>query len=241
MSLLFNMLSKFVIAFLPRSKCLLISWQKLPSPAVLKPKKIKSLAVSIVSPSICHKAMELDAMILVLWMLSFKPAFLFFFFTFINRLFSFSLLSALKVVSSHIQSYWHFSWQSCFQLELQSSLTFHMMYSAHKLNKHGDNIQPWHTPFPIWSQFVVPCPVLTNCCFLTCIQISQEADRVFWYSQLFKSPQQLVVIYIVKGFSIVSEADVFLEFLPPAPISGSSAFSKSSLYIWKFSVHYCWS
>ena len=113
-SLLFNMLSRFVIAFLPRSKCLLISWQKLPSAGVLKPKKIKSLTVSIVSPSICHKVMELNAMILVLWMLSFKPAFPFFFFTFINRLFSFSLLSAIRVVSSHIRGYWYFSWQSWF-------------------------------------------------------------------------------------------------------------------------------
>ena len=65
MSLLFNMLSRFVIAFLPRSKCLLISWLQSPSTVILEPKKIKSDTISIVSPPICHEVMELDAMILV--------------------------------------------------------------------------------------------------------------------------------------------------------------------------------
>ena len=75
MSLLFNMLSRFVIAFLPRSKRLLISWLQSPSAVILEPKKIKSVTVSTFSPSICHKVMGPDAMILVFWMLSFKPAF----------------------------------------------------------------------------------------------------------------------------------------------------------------------
>ena len=70
MSLLFNMLCRFVIAFLPRSKHLLISWLQLQSAVILKPKNIKSLTVSIVSPSICHEMMGPDAMILVFWMLS---------------------------------------------------------------------------------------------------------------------------------------------------------------------------
>ena len=65
MSLLFNMLSMFVIAFLPKSKCLLISWLQSPSAVILEPKKIKSVTVSIFYPSICHEVMELDAMILV--------------------------------------------------------------------------------------------------------------------------------------------------------------------------------
>ena len=65
MSLLFNMLSRLVITFLPRSKCLLISWVQSPSAVILEPPKIKSVTVSIVSPSICHEMMELDAMILV--------------------------------------------------------------------------------------------------------------------------------------------------------------------------------
>ena len=100
MSLLFNMLSRLVIAFLPRSKHLLISWLKSPSAVILKPKKIKSVTVSIVSPSICYEVMGLDAMILFIWMLSFKPAFSLSSFTFIKRLFSSSLLSAIRVVSS---------------------------------------------------------------------------------------------------------------------------------------------
>ena len=65
MSLLFNMLSRLVIAFLPRSKCLLISWLQLPPAVILEPPKIKSLTVSTVSPSICHEVMGPDAMILV--------------------------------------------------------------------------------------------------------------------------------------------------------------------------------
>ena len=74
-SLLFNMLSRLVITFLPKSKHLLISWQQSPSAVILEPKKIKSLTVSIVYPSICHEVMGPDAMILVFCMLSFKPAF----------------------------------------------------------------------------------------------------------------------------------------------------------------------
>jgi len=82
---------------------------------------------------------------------------------------------------------------------------------------------------------------------LTCIQISQEADKVVWYSHLFKNFPQFVVIHTVKGFGIVNKAevDVFLElscfFYDPVDvgnlISGSSAFSKSMLNLWKFSVH----
>ena len=98
-SLLFNMLSRLVITFLPKSKCLLISWLKSPFAVILEPKKIKSATVSIVSPSICHEVMGLDAMILVFLILSFKPAFSLSF-TFIKRLFSSSLLSAHRVVSS---------------------------------------------------------------------------------------------------------------------------------------------
>ena len=87
----------------------------------------------------------------------------------------------------------------------------------------------------------------SNCCFLTCIQISQEADQVVWYSLLFQNFPQFFVIHTVKGFGIVNKAeiDVFLKlscfFDDPADvgnlISGSSAFSKTSLNIWKFMVH----
>ena len=82
MYLLFNMLSSIVIAFLSRHKCLLISWLQSPSTMILEPKKIKSVTVSNVSPSICYE-MRLDAMILVSWMLNFKPAFSVSSFTFI--------------------------------------------------------------------------------------------------------------------------------------------------------------
>ena len=87
----------------------------------------------------------------------------------------------------------------------------------------------------------------SNCCFLTCMQISQEAGKVAWYSHLFKNVPQFVVIHTVKGLGIVNKAkvDIFLElscFLyDPANlgnlISGSSAFSKSNLNIRKFTVH----
>ena len=87
----------------------------------------------------------------------------------------------------------------------------------------------------------------SNCCFLTCIQVSQEAGQVVWYSHLFQNFPLLIVIHTVKGFGIVNKAeiDVLLElscfFNNPADvsnlISGSSAFSKTSLNIWKFMVH----
>ena len=86
----------------------------------------------------------------------------------------------------------------------------------------------------------------STCCFLTCIQISQEAGQVIWYSHLFKNFSQFIVIYTVKGFGIVkAEIDIVLElscfFDDPTDvgnlISGSSAFSKSSLNIWNFMVH----
>ena len=84
MSLPFNMLSRFVIAFLPRSKHLLILWLQSPSSVILEPKKIKSVTVTIVSPSICHEEMGLDAMILLFDLLSFKPAFSLYSFVFLR-------------------------------------------------------------------------------------------------------------------------------------------------------------
>ena len=100
MSLLFNMLSRLVITFLLRSKRLLISWPQSPSAVILEPPKIKSVTVPIVSPSIYHEVMGPDAMILVFWVLSFKPTFSLSSFTFIKRFFSTSSLSAISVVSS---------------------------------------------------------------------------------------------------------------------------------------------
>ena len=99
MSLLFNTLPKFVIAFLPRSKYLLISWLQASSTVILEPKKIKSVIVSTFPPSICHEVMGPDAMILVSCILGFKLAFSLFFLTLTKRPFSFSPLSASRMVS----------------------------------------------------------------------------------------------------------------------------------------------
>ena len=157
MSLVFNMLSRLVITFLPRSKCLLLSWLQSPSAVILEPKKIKSVTVSTVSPSICYEVMGPDAMILVFWMLSFKPTFSLSSFTFIKRLLS-SLLSAISVMSSAYLRLLMFLPAILIPACASSSPAFLM---ACKLNKQGDNIQPWCTPFPLWNQSVVPCPVLT--------------------------------------------------------------------------------
>ena len=160
MSLLLNMLSRSVTAFLPRSKCLLISWLQSPSAVILEPKKIKSLTVSTVSPSICHGVMGWDAMTLVFWMLNFNQAFSLSSFTFIKRLFSSSSLSTIRVVSSAYLRLLIFLLAILIPACASFSPAFRMMYSAYKLNKQGDNIQPWRTPFSIWNQSVVPCPFL---------------------------------------------------------------------------------
>ena len=123
LSLLYNVLSRFVIAFLPRSKHLLISWQP-PSTVILEPKKIKSVTVSTLSPCICHEVMRLAAMILVFWMLSFKPAFSLSTFTLIKRLFSSSSLSAIRMVLSMYLKYWYFSKQSWLQLVIHPAWHF---------------------------------------------------------------------------------------------------------------------
>ena len=143
MSLLFNMLSRLVITFLPRSKCLLISWLQSPSAVILEPKKIKSVPVSIVSPSICHEVMGPDAMRFVFWILSFSQVF-------------HSPLSLSSRGSSiplhflplgwhhlHIWGYWYFSWQSWLQPVLHSCLAFHKMYSVpQRLRQNCVSVSP---------------------------------------------------------------------------------------------------
>ena len=127
MSLLYNMMSRFVIVFLPRSKHLIISWLQSPSAAILEPKKIKSVTVSIVSPSICHEVMGPDAMIFVSWMLSFKPAFSissYFPPHFHQEALYSSLLSAIKWYHLHIWGFCSFSQQSWFQLVLHPAQHF---------------------------------------------------------------------------------------------------------------------
>ena len=142
----FYMLSRLVITFLPRSKCLLISWLQSPSAVILEPQKLKSVTIS---PSICHEVMGLDAMIFVFWMFSFKPTFSLSSLTFIKRLFSSSSLSAIRMVSSAYLRLLIFLLAILIPAYASSSPAFLMMHSAYKLNNQGDNIQPWCTPFPI--------------------------------------------------------------------------------------------
>jgi len=161
MSLLFNMLSRLVMAFLLRSTCLLISWLQSPSAVILEPKENK----------ICHCFHCFPIYLLWkdgtrfhdlhFWMLSFKPAFSVSSFTFIQRLFSSSWLLARRVVSSAYLRLLIFLLAILIPACASSSLAFCDICSAYKLNKQNDKLQPWSTPFPIWNQSVVPCLVLT--------------------------------------------------------------------------------
>ena len=150
MSLLYNILSRLVITFLPRSKHNLISWLQSLSALILKPPKIKSTTVS---PSLCHEVMGPDAMILVFWMLSFKPNSSLS--SFIKRLFSCSSLGGIRVVSSAYLRLLIFLPAILIPAYASSSPAFLIMYFAYKFNKQGDNIQPWRTLFPIWNQSVL--------------------------------------------------------------------------------------
>ena len=98
-----------------------------------------------------------DAIIFVFWMLSFKPTFSLSSFTFIKMLFSFSSLSARRVVSPAYLRLLTFLLAILMPAYVSSSLEFLKLYTAYKLNKQSDNIQLWHAPFPIWNQSVVPC------------------------------------------------------------------------------------
>ena len=146
--------------------------------------------------------MKPDGMILVFRMLSFKPAFPLSSFTFIEKLFNSSLLSAIRVISST------YLWLMIFLPAIlipacdSSNLAFHVIYSAYKLNKQGDSIQPCCNPFPIWNQFVVPCPVLTVASWPTYRFLQRQLRwsgtpislRIF----------QFILIHTVKDFGIVN-------------------------------------
>ena len=187
MPLLFNTLSRFVIDFLPKTKHLFISWLQSP---------IKSVTVSTVSPSICHKVMGPYAIIFIFWMLDFKLAFSLSSFTFIQRFFSSSSLSAIRVVSSAYLRLLIFLPEIWIPVCDSSSPVFCMMYSAYKLNKQGDRYTALKHSFPNFEPTL--CSISSsNCCFLTCIQVSQEAVRwcgipislrilysLFWSTQL---------------------------------------------------------
>ena len=121
-----------------------------------------------------------------------------------------------------------------------SSPVFLMMYSANKLNRQGDNIQPWHTPFPIWNQSIVPCSVLTPAFWLA-YRFLRRQVRLSGTSISLKF-FQFLVIHTVKVFYIVNKAEeLFCSFYDPMDVGnlipGSSASSKISLNIWNFMVH----
>ena len=156
----FYTLSRFVIAFLPRSSCFLVSWLQSPSAVILEPKKRKSDTASTFLPSICYEVIVPDTMILVFWILNF------------NQLFhpplspssrcSLVPLCSLPLAWYHLHTWvgWYFSRQSWFQLANSSSLTFYMMCFTYTLNKHGDSNQACSTPFSILNQSVVLNKVL---------------------------------------------------------------------------------
>ena len=137
MSLLFNMWSRFVIAFLPRSKYFLISWLQLLSAVILEPQNIKCHCFYFF-PSFCHEVMRPDAINLTFLMLSFKPAFSL----------SFTFIKRLLVLLHFLPQGWCHLHIIVFLLTIlipacdSSSSVFHTMHSAYKLNKQGDNIQP---------------------------------------------------------------------------------------------------
>ena len=179
-----------------------------------------------------------DARIFVFWMLSFKPAFSL---SISSRGSSVPLHFLIRLVSSAYEvTYISPGNPDSSLCSIQPSI------SHDKLNKQGDNIQPWRSPFPIWNQPVFPCPVLTVASwpayrFLR-RQVRWSGIPIYW--RIF----QFVVIYTVKGFGVVNKAYVFLElscfFDDPTDvgnlISGSSAFSKISLDICKFLVYILW-
>ena len=128
MSLVFNMLSRFVITFLPRSKRLSASWLQSPFAVILEPRKMKSVPVSIVSSSVCREVMGLDAIIFIFWVLNFKPAFSLSSFTFIKRLFSSSSLSVIRVLSSAYLRLLIFLLVILIPACASYCLAFHMLY-----------------------------------------------------------------------------------------------------------------
>ena len=162
-----------------------MSWLQSQSTVILEPKKIKSVTVSTFSSSLCHEVMGPDAMVLVFCMLSFKPAFSLSSFILIKRLFSSSSLSAIRVVLSAYLRILIFLPAILIPACDSCSPAFPMIYSAYKLNRQGENIQPFCSPFPIWNQSVVLYSSIH--CFLTCTQVSQETGKVVWYSHIFKN------------------------------------------------------
>ena len=147
---LFNMLSRLLITFLPKSKHLSVSWLQSPSAVILEPPKIKSDTVSTISPSISHEVMGPDAMN-VFWMLSFKPTFSLSSFTYIKKLFGYSLLSTISLVSSAYLSLLIFLPAILTPAFASSSPAFCMMYSDY-VSKFG-KLSSGHSTGKGWFSF----------------------------------------------------------------------------------------
>ena len=197
MSLLFNMLFRLVIAFLPRSKRLLISWLQSPSAVILEPSENKIchgfhwflIYLPWSDGMRCHDLHFLNV--------EFKSSFSLPSFTLIKRLFS-SSLSAIRVVSSAYLRLLIFLPAVLIPVCASSSPEFLMMYSAYKLRKQGDNIQPWHTPFPLWNQCIVPCPVLTVASW-PAHKFLRRQVRAPKSLQMVTAPMKLKDVYSLEG------------------------------------------
>ena len=160
-SLLFNMLSRFAIVFLSRSKCLLISWLQFTVCSDFGAQENKVCHCFHFLPLYLPWSDGTKCHDLSFFMLSFKPAFLLSSFKLIKTLFSSFSLYDMRVVSSTYLKLFIFLPAILIPACDSSSPAFHIMYSAYKLNKQGDNRQPFCTPFLILNQFIVPCLVLT--------------------------------------------------------------------------------
>ena len=183
------------------------------------------------------KVMGLDAIILVFWILNFKPTFnssLYF----IESLFSSSSLSAIRVVSSAHLRLLIFLPAILIPACTSSSLAFHMMYPAYKLNKQGDNIQPWRTPFPIWNQTVVPCPVLTVASW-PAYRFLRRQVRWSGYAQLFQN----FLVCCNPHSQRLTEIEFFLElfFFFDDPVDFGNLISGSFWTSGSFRFTYGWS
>ena len=174
-------------------------------------------------------------------MLSFNPTFSLSSFTLIKRLFSSSLLSAIRVVSSAYLRLLIFLPAILIPACASSSLAFHTVCSACKLNKQGDSIQPWHTLFPIWKQPIVPSMKSVACWsayrFLRRqVRWSGIPTPRMFHSLLWSTRLKALVLSVKQSFL---EFSCF--FHDPMDVghlmSGSSVYSKSSLYLWKLLVH----
>ena len=169
-------------------------------------------------------------MILVFWMLSLSLSF-----TLIKRLFSYSSLSAVRVVSSAYVMLLVFLLEILIPACDSSNPAIHMMYSAYNLNKQGDSIQPWCIPFPILNQFVVPCLVLIVASWPAYRFLRRQVRWsgipiylwIFWF----------VLIHTVKGFSIVNKANVFSGI--PLLFLWSSEWSSGFPYFLQLKPEFC--